>query len=403
MASPRLDQLAALARAPIAFERNEVWRVYTGGKLFRELRGQPDPRDSYYPEDWVASMTRADNPPRDGQPPLEGLSVIRGTEIPFSLLVELFPEEILGGAHLAAFGATTRVLAKFLCSAVRLPIQAHPDDELAQRYFDSPVGKTEAWIIVNTRVINGAEPYILLDFRPGVDPADFRRMVDEEDLDGQVACLNRIAVKPGDAYLVTGRTPHAIGSGVFMIEVQQPSDLVIHTERKVVEVEIPEEICHMGLGWDRAMEVFDFTGRTEQETLRRARLTPREIAVGASGAVDQLISYDDTPFFAARRLRVIGELECANERFYAGAVIGGRGRLTWARGAMDLRAGDTFFVPNSVREHKYRAVGSAGAQPAVPLQVITAEPPALATPGGGRTCEDPMLGKSHTSRLAGGQ
>jgi len=376
MASAKMDQLAALARAPIAFEYNEVWRVYTGGKLFRELRGHPDPQDSYYPEDWVASMTRAENPPRDGQPSLEGLSIVRGTEAPFSLLVELFPEEILGAEHLAAFGPTTQVLAKFLCSAVRLPIQAHPDDALAQRYFDSPVGKTEAWIIVNTRAIEGVEPYILLDFHPGVDPGDFRRLVDEQDMEGQVACLNRIAVQPGEVYLVTGRTPHAIGTGVFMIEVQQPSDLVIQTERTCVEVEIPDQVCHMGLGWDRALEVFDYSGRTEEEVLARARLQPREVAPRSEiGAVEQLISREDTPFFASRRLTVTGELELVNERFYAGAVVGGRGRLTWPRGMMDLRAGDTFFVPKSVREHAYRATGGE-------LQIITADPPAIMKSGG---------------------
>jgi len=392
MAAAKLEQLAALARAPIAFEHNEVWRVYTGGRLFRELRRRPAPHDSHYPEDWIASMTRADNPPRDGQPPLEGLSIVRGTEVPFSLLVELFPQEVLGAEHLAAYGPTTGVLAKFLDSAVRLPIQAHPDDELARRYFDSPVGKTEAWIIVNTRVIDGVEPYILMDFRPGVAPTDFRRLVDEQDLEGQVACLNRIAVKPGEVYLVTGRTAHAIGRGVFMVEVQQPSDLVIHTERKVVDVEMPEEACHMGLGWDRAMEVFDFSGRTQEQTVARARLKPRPSAVAAGGAVEQLISHEDTQFFASRRLAVTGELQCDNERFYAGAVITGRGRLTWERGAMDLRAGDTFLVPNSVREHEYRAAGGE-------LQIVTAEPPAIAKPTASAAPDDPAAGKSHTSSL----
>jgi mannose-6-phosphate isomerase len=182
-----------------------------------------------------------------------------------------------------------------------------------------------------------------------------------------------------------------------MIEVQQPSDLVIHTERKVVDVEMPEEVCHMGLGWDRAMEVFDFTGRPEEQTLARARLIPRPLEAAAGGIVEQLISHQDTPFFASRRLRVVGELEMLNERFYAGAVVSGRGKLSWARGAMDLRAGDTFFVPNSVREHKYRGVG---AQQAAPLQIITAEPPALPKPAAAE--DDPIVGRSHTSRLVRG-
>jgi len=373
MTLARMDQLAALARAPIAFERNETWRVYAGGKLLRELRGQPDPQDNHFPEDWIASMTRADNPPRDGRPALEGISVIRGTDVPFSLLVELFPREIVGEAHAAAFGPRTQVLAKFLDSAVRLPIQAHPDDDYARRYFNASVGKTEAWIVVATRVVDGVEPYILLDLHPDVDAAGFRRLVEEQDLEGQVACLNRIPVLPGEAYLVAARTLHAIGSGVFMIEVQQPSDLVVHTERRVVDIEISEQAAHMGLGWDTALDILDYTGRTVQETTAHAKLQPQEVLRLSGGTVQQVISYRDTPFFASRRIQVQGELKLTNQHFYAGAVVSGAGSLACSRAEMQLRPGDTFLVPNSVRAHTYRATDCG-------LQIITADPPAIACP-----------------------
>ena len=88
----KLDELERLAQAPIVFCPNETWRVYTGGRLFRQLRGVEKAGDSFFPEDWIASVSRAVNPPRDGQPPLEGLSVVRDTNVPFALLVELFPE-----------------------------------------------------------------------------------------------------------------------------------------------------------------------------------------------------------------------------------------------------------------------------------------------------------------------
>jgi len=377
--SDRIRGLEKLASGVIAFASNEVWRVYTGGKLFRQLRGQPDARDSYYPEDWIASMTRADNPPRDGTPPLEGLSVIHETNIPFALLVELFPELILGREHCEKFGPTTGVLAKFLDSAVRLPIQAHPDDELAQKFWNAPVGKTEAWIIVGTRKIGGEEPYLLLGFKPGVDRQEFRKMVLAQDLPGQIGLLHRIAVKPGEVYLVTGRTAHAIGPGVFMIEVQQPSDLVIHTERKCVDVEIPEEICHMGLGWDAALEVFDYTGESLDEVMARCQLRPQVIEKRAGGEMAQVVGCEITLHFASRRilLEESAKLGLRNERFYAAAVVRGSGRVAWDKGEVELRPGDAFFVSNAVAEHEYRA-GEAG------LEMITAEPPLDCARGGPR-------------------
>jgi mannose-6-phosphate isomerase len=368
----RMRELEKLASGVIVFASNEVWRVYTGGKLFRQLRGQAEARDSYYPEDWIASMTRADNPPRDGTPPLEGLSVIEGTNVPFALLVELFPESILGRKHCEKFGPTTGVLAKFLDSAVRLPIQAHPDDELARRLWNAPVGKTEAWIIVGTRKIGGEEPYLLLGFKPGVDKQEFRRMVLSQDLAGQIALLHRIPVRPGEAYLVTGRTAHAIGPGVFMIEVQQPSDLVIHTERKCVDVEIPEEICHMGLGWDAALEVFDYSGETLDEVMARCRLRPQAVEKRPGGQIAQLVGRETTPHFASRRilLEESAKLALRNERFYAAAVLRGSGRVTSDKGEVELSAGQAFFVSKAVVEHEYRAAGAG-------LEVIAADPPAL--------------------------
>jgi mannose-6-phosphate isomerase len=365
----KLDELKRLAQAPIVFSPNETWRLYTGGKLIRQLRGIPDAQDSFFPEDWIASVSRAVNPRRDGQPALEGLSVVRDTDVPFALLVELFPEALLGEAHLAKFGPTTGVLAKFLDSSVRLPIQAHPDDALAQKHWGERFGKTEAWIIVATRVIEGVEPYILFGFKPGVTRERFRKLVDAMDLEGQVACLHRIPVQPGDSFLVTSRTAHAIGSGVFMIEVQQPSDLVIQTESRCAGEPIPPGVLHMGKGWDAALEVFEYGGEELEALMARARLEPQTLASEPGGSVAQIVSHQHTRHFAARKLIVGGRLRLGNERFYAGAVVAGSGALAGEFGEIALGPGDTFFVPNAVRAVEYHGQG---------LEIILADPPAIA-------------------------
>lgn len=45
---------------PIFFEKNRVFRVYTGGKLFADFFGD-DSTDGNYPEEWVASSVHALN------------------------------------------------------------------------------------------------------------------------------------------------------------------------------------------------------------------------------------------------------------------------------------------------------------------------------------------------------
>ena len=128
----------------------------------------------------------------------------------------------------------------------------------------------------------------------------------------------------------------------------------------------------MGLGWDRALEVFDYSGETLEQAMARTRLQPRVIAKQDGAQVSQLIGYERTPHFASRGLSVApgGKVALRNERFYAAAVVRGGGDVTWAGGKVELRAGDAFFVSNAVADHEY-AAGTGG------LEIITAEPPVL--------------------------
>ena len=42
---------------------NRIWRTYLGGRELDRLAGAPAPLDAHFPEDWIASTTRAVNPP----------------------------------------------------------------------------------------------------------------------------------------------------------------------------------------------------------------------------------------------------------------------------------------------------------------------------------------------------
>ncbi len=47
---------------PIVLQSNRVWRTYQGGMKIEQWQGQSDPRDSSFPEEWVASTVKASNP-----------------------------------------------------------------------------------------------------------------------------------------------------------------------------------------------------------------------------------------------------------------------------------------------------------------------------------------------------
>lgn len=98
---------------PVFFDRNRVYRVYLGGKLFHDFLGDA-PEDGFYPEEWVASTVHAMNAVSKG--PFEGISMIEGTDLPFTKLLEEHRKDCLGSRK------TLGVLVKYLDSAIRLPM-----------------------------------------------------------------------------------------------------------------------------------------------------------------------------------------------------------------------------------------------------------------------------------------
>ena len=75
---------------PLFFEKNRVYRVYTGGKLLGSFVNDGS-ADSFYPEEWIASSVQA--LPVAGEPEKAGVSVIEGTDKFLDDLIKEFPKE----------------------------------------------------------------------------------------------------------------------------------------------------------------------------------------------------------------------------------------------------------------------------------------------------------------------
>ena len=341
--------------SPLKCLPNRVWRSYLGGRLIDELRGEPNPKDGNYPEEWAASITRAINGP--GHPPDEGLSKVvwEGEMVTLLDLIRRFPQDMLGEEHLSRFGETTALLVKLLDSAERLQIQAHPDKSFARRYLNSDYGKTESWIILRVREDMPEPPYILLGFKPSVSKKGFKEAVMRQDVPTMESYLHKLPVQPGDVYLVKSRVPHAIGPGVFMVEVQEPTDFVVLVERRGSGgVVLSEEECSMGLGMETALKVFEYEGMSEEELKGRYKLEPKVTEESSGGRVVRLIDEEIAECFSAESLEVNGELSLARETFYIGVIVEGEGVIRGDFGSLPLRQGDCIFIPTSLEEHEYR-------------------------------------------------
>lgn len=369
MATQGLAGLSPLTRRPLPLLRNRVYRLWRGGAVLDRFQGQADPADRNIPEEWVGSTTVSRLPDR---PPGEGLSRVGlpdDSSVVLKDLIEAFPQDMLGETHAARLGADLGVLCKLLDSAMRLPIQCHPDAAFARRHLGSNYGKTEAWLILATRSIDGVAPYLLFGFREGVTEADFRRVVQEQDIQAQIASLNRVEVRPGDLYLVSGGAPHALGPGVFMIEIQEPTDLVVNTEYVFCGLSRTEAQCYLGLGFDLGMRCFDF-GAAGPDYVSRHRLLPRTLRDDSAGVEEILVGPEDTPCFGMARVTVRDQVSDRDRgRCYVGIVIEGRGRLTGAACDLSLQAGGTFFVPAASEHAGFEAASGR------PLRLVKCFPP----------------------------
>ena len=285
---------------PVVLPPNGVERFYRGGPAIAALRGI-EPQGTHVPEDWVGSTTTV-----FGEEEL-GLSRLPSGELLRDAIAG-DPVGFLGTGHTARRGADPALLVKLLDAGQRLPVHVHPDRPFARAALDVPYGKTEAWIVV------------------GATPAEAGVAL--------LGALNPVAVSPGDALFVPAGVPHAIGEGLLILELQEPSDLSVLLEWRGFGIDNPLE-ASLGLGWDGALGCVDRAGR-DIAPLRG----PRPVE-----PVARLLPEEADPFFRAERVAPAPETEI-EPGFAVLIVLEGEGTLEAEDGEpLELRRGETVLLP----------------------------------------------------------
>ena len=323
---------------------NRVWRSYQGGRGLDALGGAVAANDGHFPEDWVASTTRAINAGREAV--REGVStvVVGGGTQDFAALLPSDPEYFLGAAHVARFGAVPALLVKLLDPSIRLHFQAHPTADFAQRFLDSPSGKTEAYHILGARP--GVAPYIYLGFQRPPSRDALRRMIEAQDISALEACFDKIPVQPGDTYLVPGGVPHALGEGLLLVEIQEPSDLVVRFEFERGGYVLPEPARFMDRGLEFCLDIFDYSAWPPDRLDIEARCPPRRRrALGPDSFQDNLIGPERTPCFSVRRSSLRGPATKTEAAAYVAIVTEGACAVSAGGETHQLKCHDKFFCP----------------------------------------------------------
>ncbi|MBN2589543.1 MAG: hypothetical protein JXA96_06760 [Sedimentisphaerales bacterium] len=188
---------------PLKFEPIYKQRIWGGQKL-RYIFGKDLPEGQKIGESWELADLPNDK------------TVIANGELAGKTLAEVIKEytnEIIGPGR---YPGPFPLLIKLLDAQDVLSLQVHPDEQACKRLGEGEP-KTECWYIIY------AEPdsYIYKGLKKDVTKSQFEEAI----ANGSVAeFLTKVSVEAGQCHFLPAGTPHAIGPGLLIAEIQLPSD-----------------------------------------------------------------------------------------------------------------------------------------------------------------------------------
>jgi mannose-6-phosphate isomerase len=292
---------------PVELPPNVLRHFYAGGARIAALRGLQLESDRM-PEEWLGAVNPAFGHAERGLSRLADGTFVRDA-------IAADPEAYLGPRR----GADPGLLVKLLDAGQRLPVHFHPDRAFAREALGSPYGKTEAWIVVE------AEPGAMVHagFTRPVELGELRAWMRDQDAAAMLGAMHELPVTAGDTIFVPAGTPHAIGAGILLVELQEPTDFSVLLEWDGFE--LTEDDGHLGLGWDTALQALD--------------REPREVAIRRG---PRLLPEAADEFFRAERIAAGPALDPG---FSILVGLAGAGTLATADGELAFGRGSVVLLP----------------------------------------------------------
>ena len=218
---------------------------------------------------------------------------------------------------------TFPLLLKIIDASNTLSVQVHPDDEYAAIHENGKLGKSEAWMILDAP--EGSQLVY------GVKPGTTREALREACKQGAAVenLLQFVNVKPGDVCFIPSGCVHAIGAGIMLYEIQQPSD-----------------VTYRFYDWDRV----DAQGRRRELHLQKALdVTDLNLALEPIPAPDvPLARVLEGKYSTLDLMNVQGEGAVpAVADMGLLTVLEGDMHLCWQGAEMPVKKGETLYIPAS--------------------------------------------------------
>lgn len=242
-------------------------------------------------------------------------------------LIRRYKENLLGKKVFEKYGYEFPLLVKFIDACQDLSVQVHPDDELAAERHDGSRGKTEMWYVVEAQP--GAR--LLSGFSRPVGKDEYEKAVEENSLPDLLCSAE---VRPGDVFFLPAGRVHAIGSGCFVAEIQETSDItyrIYDYDRRDSEGN-PREL-HTEL----AKEAIDFTVENDYSTKYETKK-------------DEEVTLATCDHFTTNLYDLISATEipvAANGSFLILICLEGKATVSDSDSTTEITRGTTILIPAS--------------------------------------------------------
>lgn len=193
---------------------------------------------------------------------------------------------------------------------IRISIQVHPNDEYALAN-ENTNGKSELWYVVDAM----PNSFIYLGFNKDVTEVEILEKIKNNSI---LDVINKIPVKPGDCYFVPAGTIHAIGSGCFIYEIQENSNITYR--------------------------VYDYDRKDKNGNKRELHIEKALKVLNKSKTIPQNLqgtNLINCSYFSVNKILNPKEVSAPIDSFLVFTIIKGQGKVN----NIDAFTGDTFFVP----------------------------------------------------------
>lgn len=311
---------------PSKLPSNQFDHFYRGGNRIGALRHGPG--GPMRPEEWIGSITTRFGESEQGLSRLSDGTLLRDA-------IKNDPDGWLGADHVKSFGLSTEILIKLLDPDQRLPVHYHPNKAFAKTHLGLDHGKTEAWIILEAPAGSG----VGLGFAKTQNKEDLLKLVRAQDSAALLASLRRTEVQVGDAVLVPAGVAHAIDAGIFVLELQEPTDLSALLEWEGFAVDGIKD-GHLGLGFETVTDALMLEPLADAEF--ESLITHN---VFSGGALRSVLPLKSDGYFRAHLAPGTGDFPAG---FAVALVLDGSGSITFANAPeMAITKGDAVVIPYS--------------------------------------------------------